>query len=153
MEKSIVTIRNDLSSLKDWLKEEHSHLHSFLEQLAAAYRNDVDQKTQLIYQLRRVCNKLNSKFISQKLHSSYLVCLKDPGIVPCIFCTVSQMLTEKCNLKNTDMFISFLMIRHFLCQCYKHSVHTNFYGIIKIFKILLIILICQQKCSIIQSLL
>lgn len=56
MEKSIVTIRNDLSSLKDWLKEEHSHLHSFLEQLAAAYRNDVDQKTQLIYQLRRVCN-------------------------------------------------------------------------------------------------
>lgn len=58
MEKSIVTIRNDLSSLKDWLKEEHSHLHNFLEQLAAAYRNDVDQKTQLIFQLRQVCKTI-----------------------------------------------------------------------------------------------
>lgn len=84
MEKSIVTIRNDLSSLKDWLKQEHSHLHSFLEQLAAAYRNDVDQKTQLIYQLRRVCYTFYSHIISPKIHSCYQIYLKDPGILPSI---------------------------------------------------------------------
>jgi len=53
MEKSIVSIRTDLSSLKDWLKSEHDHVHSFLEQLTTAYRNDVDSRTQMIFQLRQ----------------------------------------------------------------------------------------------------
>ncbi|XP_054281872.1 RB1-inducible coiled-coil protein 1 isoform X3 [Macrosteles quadrilineatus] len=53
MEKSIVNIRHDLSSLKDWLKSEHDHVHSFLQQLTTAYHNDVHSKTQLIYQLRQ----------------------------------------------------------------------------------------------------
>jgi len=53
MEKSLTVIRNDLSSLKDWLKSEHSLVHNFLDQLSTAYRNEVDQKTRLIYELRQ----------------------------------------------------------------------------------------------------
>ncbi|XP_046675481.1 RB1-inducible coiled-coil protein 1-like isoform X2 [Homalodisca vitripennis] len=53
VQKSIVTIRNDLSSLKEWLQSEHNHVHSFLQQLTTAYRSEVDLKDQHIYQLRQ----------------------------------------------------------------------------------------------------
>ncbi|KAG8250783.1 reticulophagy, variant 2 [Homalodisca vitripennis] len=53
VQKSIVTVRNDLSSMKACLQREHNHVHSLLQQLTSAYRSEVDLKDQHIHKLEQ----------------------------------------------------------------------------------------------------